>query len=156
MCVCSQYWLEVTNVTLALDGYERVVLTVNGTVPGPTIYADWGDTVGMLSSPAIRWIREADGGECKSPILRTAWPTMGLPSTGTVSARISPTPQMARCPLRSALLQYALHPPVRNTSHKTDVQIARRVCHIYLEGDTVWNDLVSLSFRSPVVGRCLW
>lgn len=31
--------------TAAPDGVERVVLSVNGTVPGPTIIADWGDTI---------------------------------------------------------------------------------------------------------------
>jgi FtsP/CotA-like multicopper oxidase with cupredoxin domain len=30
---------------LAPDGIERVVLTVNGTVPGPTIEANWGDDI---------------------------------------------------------------------------------------------------------------
>lgn len=44
--VVREYWFEVTNVTAAPDGYERVVLAINGSVPGPTIYADWGDTVG--------------------------------------------------------------------------------------------------------------
>ncbi|KAF2195362.1 multicopper oxidase [Zopfia rhizophila CBS 207.26] len=43
--VTVEYWLEVTNVTLAPDGVDRIVLAVNGTVPGPTIEANWGDTV---------------------------------------------------------------------------------------------------------------
>ncbi|KAF2495700.1 laccase Lcc4 [Lophium mytilinum] len=43
--VTVEYWLEVTNTTLAPDGFERIVLAVNGTVPGPTIEANWGDTV---------------------------------------------------------------------------------------------------------------
>jgi len=43
--VTREYWLEITNITAAPDGYERVVLAVNGTFPGPTLYADWGDTV---------------------------------------------------------------------------------------------------------------
>ncbi|KAF2115268.1 laccase-1 [Lophiotrema nucula] len=43
--VTVEYWLDVTNVTLAPDGVERLVLAVNGTVPGPTIEANWGDTV---------------------------------------------------------------------------------------------------------------
>ncbi len=33
------------NTTASLDGVERNVLLVNGTFPGPTIIADWGDTV---------------------------------------------------------------------------------------------------------------
>jgi hypothetical protein len=44
--VTREYWFEVTNTTGAPDGHERLILSINGTVPGPTIYADWGDTVG--------------------------------------------------------------------------------------------------------------
>ncbi|KAJ9156302.1 Multicopper oxidase, type 2 [Pleurostoma richardsiae] len=43
--VVREYWWEITNTTAAPDGIERIILAVNGTVPGPTIYADWGDTV---------------------------------------------------------------------------------------------------------------
>lgn len=43
--VTREYWLEVQNGTAAIDGVERIVLTVNGSVPGPTIIADWGDNV---------------------------------------------------------------------------------------------------------------
>ncbi|KAE9365617.1 multicopper oxidase [Stipitochalara longipes BDJ] len=43
--VTREYWFDVQNGTASPDGIERVVLTVNGTVPGPTIIADWGDTV---------------------------------------------------------------------------------------------------------------
>ena len=44
--VTREYWLELVNTTVAPDGVERIGLTVNGTFPGPTIEADWGDTVG--------------------------------------------------------------------------------------------------------------
>jgi FtsP/CotA-like multicopper oxidase with cupredoxin domain len=37
--------LTAQNVTLAPDGYERPMLVFNGTFPGPTIEADWGDTL---------------------------------------------------------------------------------------------------------------
>lgn len=43
--VVREYWLNLVNVTAAPDGRERTVLLVNGTFPGPTIVADWGDTV---------------------------------------------------------------------------------------------------------------
>ncbi|KAL7275104.1 hypothetical protein RUND412_001980 [Rhizina undulata] len=43
--VVREYWLEVQNSTAAPDGYERTLLTVNGSYPGPTLYADWGDLV---------------------------------------------------------------------------------------------------------------
>lgn len=43
--VVREYWFDIQNSTMALDGVERIVLSVNGTVPGPTIIADWGDTV---------------------------------------------------------------------------------------------------------------
>ncbi|WQF88530.1 Putative multicopper oxidase, second cupredoxin domain-containing protein [Colletotrichum destructivum] len=43
--VVREYWFDVTNTTMAPDGVERMVLSINGSVPGPTIIADWGDTV---------------------------------------------------------------------------------------------------------------
>lgn len=43
--VVREYWFDVQNGTAAPDGIERIVLTVNGSFPGPTIIADWGDTV---------------------------------------------------------------------------------------------------------------
>lgn len=33
------------NTTLAPDGYERQVLSFNGSVPGPAIIANWGDEI---------------------------------------------------------------------------------------------------------------
>ncbi|KEY64653.1 hypothetical protein S7711_02853 [Stachybotrys chartarum IBT 7711] len=43
--VIREYWLSVENTTCAPDGYERYCQTFNGTVPGPTLFADWGDTL---------------------------------------------------------------------------------------------------------------
>ncbi|KAH8818025.1 laccase precursor [Hyaloscypha sp. PMI_1271] len=43
--VTREYWLSVENSTLAPDGYERFVVTFNGTIPGPAIIADWGDNL---------------------------------------------------------------------------------------------------------------
>lgn len=43
--VTREYWFDLQEVTVAPDGIERIALTVNGTIPGPTIEADWGDTV---------------------------------------------------------------------------------------------------------------
>ncbi|KAF9732880.1 hypothetical protein PMIN06_007491 [Paraphaeosphaeria minitans] len=43
--VTVEYWFEVRNITAAPDGVGRIVLSVNGTVPGPLIEANWGDTV---------------------------------------------------------------------------------------------------------------
>ena len=43
--VVREYWWELVNGTARVDGVERVVLTVNGSFPGPTIFADWGDEV---------------------------------------------------------------------------------------------------------------
>ncbi|KAM0715961.1 hypothetical protein Q7P37_008475 [Cladosporium fusiforme] len=39
------YDLEITNTTMAPDGYERLVMAVNGQYPGPTLEANWGDTM---------------------------------------------------------------------------------------------------------------
>jgi FtsP/CotA-like multicopper oxidase with cupredoxin domain len=43
--VTREYWLELTDVTIAPDGYSRSAVAINGSIPGPTIFADWGDTV---------------------------------------------------------------------------------------------------------------
>jgi hypothetical protein len=48
--VTREYWFNIQNGTAAPDGVERIVLSVNGSVPGPTIIADWGDTVGKCLS----------------------------------------------------------------------------------------------------------
>ncbi|KAJ5929298.1 Multicopper oxidase type 3 [Penicillium verhagenii] len=43
--VTREYWFDVKQVILAPDGFPRPVWTVNGTLPGPTIFANWGDWV---------------------------------------------------------------------------------------------------------------
>lgn len=43
--VTREYWFNVENITAAPDGVERMVLAVNGSIPGPTIIADWGDEI---------------------------------------------------------------------------------------------------------------
>ncbi|KAI5366534.1 putative multicopper oxidase, type 1, carbohydrate binding module family 20, cupredoxin [Septoria linicola] len=41
------YDFTITNTTLAPDGFERLVYAINGQYPGPTIYANWGDTIAV-------------------------------------------------------------------------------------------------------------
>lgn len=43
--VTREYWLDLTDVTVSPDGVSRSAMAVNGSIPGPTIFADWGDTV---------------------------------------------------------------------------------------------------------------
>lgn len=43
--VVREYWFELIEATVSPDGYSRTALTVNGSIPGPMITADWGDTV---------------------------------------------------------------------------------------------------------------
>lgn len=43
--VTREYYFNVQELTAAPDGFSRAVYAVNGSVPGPTIVADWGDTV---------------------------------------------------------------------------------------------------------------
>ncbi|KAJ5390737.1 CAZyme family AA1 [Penicillium cataractarum] len=43
--VIREYWFSIDEVTVAPDGVSRPAMAVNGTIPGPTIYADWGDEV---------------------------------------------------------------------------------------------------------------
>ncbi|KAF2090214.1 multicopper oxidase [Saccharata proteae CBS 121410] len=39
------YDLEITNVTMSPDGTPRNVFAINGQYPGPTLIANWGDTM---------------------------------------------------------------------------------------------------------------
>ncbi|CAI6336413.1 unnamed protein product [Periconia digitata] len=41
--VYRKYTLEITNATMAPDGFPRDMQVVNGQYPGPTIEANWGD-----------------------------------------------------------------------------------------------------------------
>lgn len=38
-----EYWLSVQQGECSPDGFKRPCMTMNGTIPGPTIEADWGD-----------------------------------------------------------------------------------------------------------------
>lgn len=40
-----EYWFEITGVEVAPDGYSRYAQAINGSIPGPTIEAYWGDEV---------------------------------------------------------------------------------------------------------------
>jgi len=40
-----EYWFDIDEVTIAPDGFPRPVMAVNGTIPGPTVIANWGDWV---------------------------------------------------------------------------------------------------------------
>jgi len=35
-------WFDITETTASPDGVERYVQAINGSIPGPTIIADWG------------------------------------------------------------------------------------------------------------------
>ncbi|KAM5345150.1 hypothetical protein ACJ41O_011012 [Fusarium nematophilum] len=43
--VTREYWLELTDVVAAPDGRSRPAMAINGSIPGPTLFADWGDDV---------------------------------------------------------------------------------------------------------------
>lgn len=51
--VTREFWWDITNTTASPDGIERIILAINGTVPGPTIYADWGDQIGKSPTSSI-------------------------------------------------------------------------------------------------------
>ncbi|KAF4508824.1 hypothetical protein G6O67_005156 [Ophiocordyceps sinensis] len=43
--VTREYWLDISDVMIAPDGVPRTAMAVNGSIPGPTLFADWGDAV---------------------------------------------------------------------------------------------------------------
>ena len=51
--VIRRYDFSVSRGTIAPDGYELPVILVNGQFPGPTIEANWGDTIQVTVSNDI-------------------------------------------------------------------------------------------------------
>jgi hypothetical protein len=47
-----EYWFNIENTTASPNGVEMPVQLINGSFPGPTIIADWGDTVGKSRKPS--------------------------------------------------------------------------------------------------------
>lgn len=43
--VTREYWFDLEQVTVAPDGRSRKAIAINGSIPGPTIEANWGDEV---------------------------------------------------------------------------------------------------------------
>ncbi|KAH8846986.1 hypothetical protein MCOR27_008448 [Pyricularia oryzae] len=43
--VTREYWLELAEIQAAPDGRQRSGMAINGSIPGPTLFADWGDNV---------------------------------------------------------------------------------------------------------------
>lgn len=43
--VTREYTFNIDDVTVAPDGFSRPAMAINGQIPGPTVYADWGDEV---------------------------------------------------------------------------------------------------------------
>ncbi|KAL3432359.1 laccase [Aspergillus tetrazonus] len=43
--VIREYYFNLEQITASPDGRERFALAINGSIPGPTIEAGWGDTV---------------------------------------------------------------------------------------------------------------
>ncbi|KAJ5092447.1 hypothetical protein NUU61_007317 [Penicillium alfredii] len=43
--VTREYWFNLEHVTVAPDGRARSAVAINGSIPGPTIEANWGDNV---------------------------------------------------------------------------------------------------------------
>ncbi|MCJ1445080.1 MAG: hypothetical protein MMC23_005585 [Stictis urceolatum] len=89
------YYLELTETTASPDGYERMAMLFNGTLPGPTIEADWGDQVTIHVRP------------------------MDLQSTGMASGRISLISTTVLHPLLNAQSPLAIHIPIRGVQSST-------------------------------------
>ncbi|KAJ2903916.1 hypothetical protein MKZ38_009151 [Zalerion maritima] len=43
--ITREYWFELVDGTASPVGYERYAQSINDSIPGPTIFANWGDTV---------------------------------------------------------------------------------------------------------------
>jgi len=43
-----EYWFNIESTTAVPNRVKMPIQLINGSFPGPTIIADWGDTVGTL------------------------------------------------------------------------------------------------------------
>jgi hypothetical protein len=48
--VTREYYLELTEVTASPDGVSRYAMAINGSIPGPTLFADWGKSFTSLKT----------------------------------------------------------------------------------------------------------
>ena len=47
--VIQEYWFEIINIITTLNNIKRLILSINSTVPRPTIIVDWGDIICELT-----------------------------------------------------------------------------------------------------------
>jgi len=83
--VMVEYWFELTNTTASPDGVDRIVLTINGSIPGPTIEASWGDTVKVHFTNSLTY----NGSSIHFHGVRQNWTNA---NDGVVSITQCPTP----------------------------------------------------------------
>jgi len=62
--VVRSYTFNIQNITLAPDGVPRMVQAVNGQIPGPTISANWGDTISVTVNNQVQNNGKSDGTSC--------------------------------------------------------------------------------------------
>lgn len=80
------YDFTIARGTIAPDGYEKGVLLINGQFPGPTIEANWGDTITVTVNNAITGPEEG-----------TSLHWHGLLQTGTPWE--DGVPSVSQCPI---------------------------------------------------------
>ena len=128
------YWLDITNTSASPDGVERPALLVNGSLPGPTIEAKWGDTVTVHVTNSM----QTNGSSIHWHGIRQNYTNM---MDGVAS--------ITQCPIAVMCLALLHCISVLTT-------VARRDLYIYLAGDTVWYILVPLALGAPGMGRSFW
>ena len=84
--VTRSYNFDIARATIAPDGVERPVILVNGAFPGPTIEANWGDTIQVTVTNNIVGPEEG-----------TAMHWHGLLQTGT--PYMDGVPGIGQCPI---------------------------------------------------------
>lgn len=52
--VVRSYTFNIQNITLSPDGVPRMVQAINGQIPGPTISANWGDTISVTVNNQVQ------------------------------------------------------------------------------------------------------
>ena len=154
--VTREYWLNPELITIAPDGYEMQALAMNGSIPGPTIEADWGDEIVIHVTnniPENGYTPPLPPGDPDVQAGLTNWP-LGPRSIGMVFGSSIPIRMTVRRPLsqvkkRGAKLTHNL-PTVRRRSRRDRVPNgARGDQDVQVPGDAVRHIVVSFTLHPP-------
>lgn len=100
-CRTVEYTFVVGNTTISPDGVPRIGLVINGSMPGPTIEANWGDTVKVHVINQMENNGTSKSQKCtqlisvaKSDQVSTSTESVKMERTSTMESRLLPSARL--------------------------------------------------------------